>query len=108
MTKSRFIIRISTLGPDGMALFPFILVRQPNPGPTLINHERIHLRQQLELGILPFYIWYVTEYVIRRFQHRDHYTAYRNISFEQEAFANDANLHYLSGRPIWAFRRYLH
>ncbi len=102
-----FVIHVASLGPDGMALFPFILVRRPNPGPTLLNHERIHLRQQAELGIFLFYIWYVVEYGIRRFQHRDHYQAYRNISFEREAFANDQNLMYLKSRRIWAFRRYI-
>lgn len=107
MTKNRLIIRISSLGPDGMALFPFILVRRPNPSPTLLNHERIHLRQQAELGILPFYVWYLTEYLIRRLRYRDHYTAYRNICFEREAFANDENLHYLTTRRWWAFRAYL-
>jgi hypothetical protein len=101
-----FIVHISSLRPDGMALFPFILVRHPNPGPTLINHERIHLRQQLELGILLFYLWYVIEYGIRRIQYRDHYTAYRNISFEREAFANDQNLTYLKTRSFWEFWRY--
>ena len=90
-----------------MALFPFILVRQPNPGPTLLNHERIHLRQQAELGVLPFYLWYVIEYGIRRFQYRDRYAAYRNISFEREAFANDNNLTYLESRRFWAFWQYL-
>ncbi|RYC71606.1 MULTISPECIES: hypothetical protein [Spirosoma] len=106
MAKKLFILRIPALGPDGMALFPFILVRHRNPGPTLINHERIHLRQQLELGIVPFYFWYLIEYVIRRFQYRDHYTAYRNISFEREAFANDQNLGYLATRPVWAFLKW--
>jgi hypothetical protein len=90
-----------------MALFPFILVRQPNPGPTLLNHERIHLRQQAELGVLPFYLWYVVEYGIRRFQYRDRYAAYRNISFEREAFANDNDLTYLESRRFWAFWQYL-
>lgn len=90
-----------------MALFPFILVRHQHPGPTLINHERIHLRQQLELGVIPFYLWYVIEYLIRRMQYRNHYTAYRHICFEREAFANDRNLTYLNARPHWAFRRYL-
>jgi hypothetical protein len=103
----KFIIRVSSLGPDGMALFPFILVRTPNPGPVLLNHERIHLRQQVELGILLFYIWYSLEYIIRRFQYHTHYTAYRNISFEREAFANEENLIYLKNRPFWAFRRYM-
>ena len=102
-----FVIHISSLGPDGMALFPFILVRHPNPGPTLLNHERIHLRQQVELGIILFYVWYVVEYGIRRFQYRDHYRAYRNISFEREAFANDQNLAYLKRRPFWGFWKYM-
>ena len=90
-----------------MALYPFILVRQANPSSTLINHERIHLRQQVEMGILIFYLWYVVEYGIRRLQYRDRYTAYRNISFEREAFANDTNLRYLKIRPFWAFWRYI-
>jgi hypothetical protein len=102
-----FVVHISSLRPDGMALFPFILVRQPNPGLTLLNHERIHLRQQAELGILPFYLWYLVEYLIRWFQHRNHYRAYRNISFEREAFANDQNLMYLKNRPFWGFWGYL-
>ncbi len=107
MARSRFIVRISRLGPDGMALFPFILVRQPNPGPILVNHERIHLRQQAELGVLPFYLWYLTEYLIRRIQYRDHYEAYRNISFEREAFANETNLTYLHNRRWWRFWAYI-
>ena len=102
----RFIIHIPTLGADGMALFPFILVRQPNPGPVLINHERIHLRQQAEMGVLLFYLWYVAEYGIRRVQYRNRYAAYRNISFEREAYANDTDLTYLNTRPFWAFWRY--
>lgn len=102
-----FVVRFRSMQADGMALFPFILVKQPNPGPTLLNHERIHLRQQAELGILPFYVWYVVEYLIRRWQYRDHYTAYRNISFEREAFANDQNLTYLKTRTFWQFWHYL-
>ena len=102
-----FVVHFASLRVDGMALFPFILVRYPNPSPALLNHERIHLRQQLELGILPFYIWYGLEYLIRRFQHRDHYTAYRSISFEQDAFAHDADLTYLNARRWWAFLRWV-
>ncbi|MCK8491194.1 hypothetical protein M0L20_04975 [Spirosoma sp. RP8] len=104
---ARFVIRVSSLGPDGMALFPFILVRKPNPGAVLLNHERIHLRQQAELGILLFYIWYGVEYFVRRLHYREHYEAYRNISFEREAFANEANLTYLTKRSFWAFWPYL-
>lgn len=98
---------MSFLRPDGMALFPFILVRQPNPGSVLLNHERIHLRQQAELGIIPFYLWYLLEYLIRRFHYRDHYEAYRNISFEREAFTHDGDLTYLKKRGFWNFLRYV-
>lgn len=102
-----FVIHLASLGPDGMALFPFILVKQPNPGPVLLNHERIHLRQQAELGVILFYIWYVLEYLIRRLQYRQHYLAYRNISFEREAFANEQDLAYLKSRRWWTFWQYV-
>lgn len=97
------ILHIPWLQVDGMALFPFVLVRRPNPGAVLLNHERIHLRQQLELLLIPFYLWYLTEYFIRRLQHHDHYTAYRNICFEREAFTHEADLTYLKSRRWWAF-----
>lgn len=106
MIKNRNIICLPQLGPDGMALFPFILVRRPNPSAILLNHERIHLRQQAELGVLPFYLWYVLEYLIRRLQYASHYAAYRNISFEREAFANEADLNYLKKRRWFAFWQY--
>ncbi|KAB7731208.1 hypothetical protein F5984_10415 [Rudanella paleaurantiibacter] len=92
---------------DGLTLWPFVLVRRPNPRPVLINHERIHLRQQLELGLVVFYLWYLFEYLYRLFQYGDHYTAYRNISFEREAFANDQNLKYLTSRRLFGFWRYV-
>ncbi len=105
--KKSFVVRFSRLNADGMALFPFILVRQHQPGPVLINHERIHLRQQAELGILPFYVWYGIEYIIRRIQGKTPDQAYRNISFEREAYANETNLTYLKTRRLWSFWRYV-
>lgn len=90
-----------------MALFPFVLVRKPAPSVILLHHERIHLRQQLEMGIVPFYVWYLLEYLIRRFQYPDHYAAYRNISFEREAYANERNLSYYRERPWFGFVRYI-
>ena len=105
--KKLLVVRFSRLGPDGMALFPFILVRQSQPGPVLLNHERIHLRQQAELGILPFYVWYGLEYVVGRIRGKKHDQAYRSISFEREAFTNETDLNYLKKRRLWSFRRYL-
>jgi len=101
------IVRIPFLWVEGMALFPLVLVRTPRPDAILLHHERIHLRQQLELGVLPFYLWYLIEYGIRRLQYRDHYAAYRNISFEREAFANEQDLSYWETRKHYGFWQYI-
>jgi hypothetical protein len=88
---------------NGLTLWPFVLVQKPNPSARLLNHERIHLRQQLELGILPFYVWYLAEYAWYRLRGHGHYAAYRAIRFEREAFDNDNDLAYLNNRRVWAF-----
>lgn len=92
-----------------MALFPFILVKNEahSKDKFLMHHESIHLKQQLELFILPFYILYGFEYIIRRIQFKSHYVAYRHISFEREAYANEKNLNYLKERRFWSFLKYL-
>ena len=102
-----FLVNVTFLWVDGIALFPFILTRRKAPGVVFVNHECIHLRQQLEMGIIPFYIWYLAEYLIRRVQYKNHYLAYLHISFEQEAYRNEENLDYLKGRKFWAFLRYI-
>ena len=96
-------------GINGMALWPLILVRNAalKADPVFINHERIHLRQQLEMLIVPFYIWYVLEYGIRYLQYKNGRQAYRNISFEREAYAREEDLDFLKRRSIWNFVTYL-
>ncbi len=92
-----------------MTIFPFIFLKNKRlkSSVTLINHEKIHLRQQLELLVVPFYIWYFIEFVIGYIKHKNWFLAYKNISFEREAFYNDANLDYLKSRPFWQFLKYL-
>ena len=95
-------------GYTGLALFPFVFVKSKlhKNNSVLINHERIHLRQQLELLILPFYIIYVLEFLFRWMQYKNWYTAYRNISFEREAYENEKDLEYIKTRPSFNFREY--
>lgn len=102
-----FLLNVSFLWVEGIALFPFILLRRKSPNLFLLNHERIHLKQQLELGLVVFYIWYLAEYLIRLARHRKHYLAYLHISFEKEAYHNQGNLDYLKTRTLWAFWKYL-
>jgi hypothetical protein len=86
-----------------MALFPVILVRKGVMHPGLLQHERIHLAQQLELLVLPFYLWYMLEYIGHRLTGKDHLQAYMAISFEREAYAHENEDGYLQRRPFWAF-----
>jgi len=68
---------------------------------TLIyKHECIHHRQMLELLILPFYIWYISEYLIHRIKGKKHQEAYHAISFEREAYYGEKIKNYAS-KPQW-------
>lgn len=95
--------------PLAMALFPFVLLQDDylRDDKRILNHERIHLRQEVELFILPFYILYVLNYTINLFIYRSHYKAYRNICFEREAYQNDKDLNYLTNRKSWSWLKYL-
>jgi hypothetical protein len=96
-------------GFSGLATFPFIFIRYPADKEKLsfLNHEKIHLRQQLELVVLPFFIWYILEYLVRLIQYKNKDLAYRNISFEREAYANESDMEYLKNRSIFRFTKYL-
>ncbi|WP_031426111.1 hypothetical protein [Flavimarina sp. Hel_I_48] len=101
--------RLLSRGYLGIALWPFIIIKYEalKQDAVFVNHERIHLRQQAELLILPFYIWYGIEYVIRWIQYKNTYLAYKNISFEREAYHHEKSLSYLKTRKMWSFGLYL-
>ena len=87
-------------------LFGILFAKGPC-GAITINHERIHTAQMKELIFIPFYIFYILEWLIRLLQYRNSFTAYRNISFEREAYANESNPDYLSKRKPYSFLRYI-
>jgi hypothetical protein len=89
----------------GITIFPFMFLKTKalKGNVVLVNHERIHLRQQLELLVIPFYIIYTFEFIIRLIKHKNWHLAYRNISFEREAYTNEKDLDYLKSRPFWNF-----
>ncbi|GAA4960254.1 hypothetical protein GCM10023315_05200 [Algibacter aquimarinus] len=96
-------------GYNGLTIFPFIFLKRKalKQDSVLVNHERIHLKQQLELFVLAFYLCYFIEFLIRLIRYKNWNKAYKNISFEREAYSNEFNLEYLESRPIWAFLKYL-
>jgi hypothetical protein len=121
-------------GYKAMCIFPFIFVRKDARDLTVtdINHESIHGVQQLETFIvslvltvlmafvglfswwwvlvspLVYFAFYGLEYAFRLMLYGfNHNEAYRNISFEQEAYLMQGDMTYLKHRKHFASWRYL-
>lgn len=108
--SDRFLKSISVfMNIGGITLFPFIILNtRLSKIPAKINHETIHIKQQIELLVVFFYLFYILEYIFRMFQYGPFgQEAYRNISFEREAYTNEKNLDYLSNRKWYSFLKYL-
>jgi hypothetical protein len=88
-----------------ITIFPFIISKEQMDAGTL-NHETIHIHQQRELLVIPFYLLYAYFYLVGLIKFKDKQRAYFMIPFEQEAYANDQNLDYLKTRKSYAWRRY--
>ena len=69
-----------------------------------IRHEEIHTRQMREMLYIPFYIWYLMEWLYRLVFEIN---AYRSISFEREAYEHEDEPGYLESRRPYAWRHYL-
>ena len=93
-----------------------------------LNHEAIHTAQIKEvmttgaliaailavfgmyglaiiIAVFSYYILYILEWIYRLIRHKG--KAYRNISFEREAYENDDDLEYLQKRKRYSFINYL-
>ncbi|RXR20476.1 hypothetical protein EQG63_00670 [Flavobacterium amnicola] len=93
----------------GITFYPFVFLVDKNDkqNPRFVNHERIHIRQQIEMLVLPFFIWYGLEFLVRLVQYKNRRTAYHNISFEREAYQNEKDPDYLKQRSFWRFLKFL-
>ena len=102
------IVRTTILPFKGFTAINLLGVLFVHPGVYLshemMNHERIHSAQQREMLFVFFYLAYLMEWLVRLPMRGN---AYRNISFEREAYANQRNLHYLEERRYYAWRHYM-
>jgi hypothetical protein len=122
---------IPAKGYSAMMLFGFLFTRDKRSvTERTMRHETIHFRQFIEVNILVtllavplfvftplswwwlllalaggFYIWYGIEWTIRRLFGKGN--AYRNISFEREAYANQDDTTYLKTRRLFTFFKYI-
>jgi hypothetical protein len=96
-------------GYSAITIFPFIILSSDKIliNRRLINHEKIHIRQQLELLIVIFYLWYFAEYLILRIKYKNKFEAYKNISFEKEAYSKQYDLSYLKKRKVLGHLKYI-
>lgn len=100
---------LTPVGFRALTIYPFVILRDVKDAEdsVLINHEKIHLRQQVELLWVFFFVWYGLEFLVHWMRLRNKYAAYRAISFEQEAYENEKDLYYLKQRYFWNFIRFL-
>jgi hypothetical protein len=89
-----------------ITIYPFIFIRDEG-NITTINHERIHLAQQKELLVIPFYILYVFFWMFGLFKYKNAQLAYMSIPFEKEAYSNHDDIVYLLNRKRNDWLRYI-
>lgn len=115
-----------------MALWPFVFIRKENESLftlTVKNHELIHGEQEKEMlvvGILlsillcavgcgwwslfavPVFFWiYGIEWIVKLCYYRNAMTAYKNVSFEREAYANQSDSKYIDNRKLFSWVKYI-
>ena len=100
--NTKLLDKLSILMPiAGITLYPFIILREEyKKDTTLLNHELIHIEQQRELYIIPFYILYAYYYLLSRIKGKQHNYAYRNIPFEKEAYRHQLDQAYIKNKRI--------
>jgi hypothetical protein len=92
-----------------VTVFPFIFVRSKEElVPWLVNHEKIHIRQQMELLFIGAVLLHVVEvmygFIVLRLSW---YETYLYCSIEQEAYRNQNNPDYLKNRKVFSQFYYL-
>lgn len=94
---------------NGITLWPFVVLKHHSlkEDAIFLNHERIHFRQQAEMLVVFFYLWYGLEFLVRWLQYGNRHKAYKNISFEREAYQNENNFDYLKMRKVYGFLNFL-
>lgn len=90
----------------GINLFGVLFVRKGVVvSERMIRHETIHTEQMKDLLFVPFYLVYFIEWLVKLLIYTSN--AYRNISFEREAYAHDDDVNYLSTRKRFSFLKYM-
>jgi len=104
----RLLFKTILKGYAGITIYPFIFLKynenEDSNYAIKVNHERIHLKQQLETLIVIFYLIYIINYLFNLLIYKgDAKKAYRNITFEKEAYKNEKDFNYLKNRHLFGW-----
>lgn len=117
-------------GYKAITLWPWVFIRKSAMYDDITDrHEEIHGEQQeemltvgavasawlLAIGCgwwsfitLPVFLyWYGIEWIVKLCYYRNNITAYKNISFEREAYAHQNDVSYLDNRKLFAWMRFI-
>lgn len=112
---------------------PFVLSKRPEEKITqkVRNRECTHARQWVEMAVatgtviwilllcfdlsawwlvlagLAFYLWYGVEWLVMAVRLKDAGRAYKVVSFEREAYANEDDPNYIENSNYFAWVKYL-
>lgn len=87
-------------GYKAINLFGFVFARRALDSVDM-NHEAIHTAQMKELLYIPYYLWYLIEWIILLFKHGS--DAYYHIRFEKEAYNHEFDKDYLKTRKPYHY-----
>ena len=87
---------------EAITIYPVIICRDLTDK-VIINHESIHVKQQLETLLVGFYLVYILHYLINLIRYRDSSIAYENIIFEREAYNHENDFEYLNIRKTFTW-----
>jgi hypothetical protein len=74
--------------------------------PSILFHEIIHRKQQLELLIIGAYVIYALDYLCKLLYYRSRYLAYYNTAYEREARHAETNHAYIVERKPYSFYKF--
>lgn len=101
------IVLLRWLWVDGLTIYPFIFIKKDAYSIWLLNHECIHIEQQKECLFIFAYLIYALEFIAKLIYYKSPAKAYKNISFEREAFIYEAHVGYIKYRKRYNWIKYI-
>ena len=108
INNSRIPALISKIAPISIwaiSFGPFVWCRG-HANEITVRHETVHFQQQLELLFVFQWLLYGIFWLVGLVKYRSAEAAYYQNPFEQEAYANQRKVGYLTVRERYAWRRY--